>query len=185
MNQPLPRSFYAQDAVTVAQGLLGCQLVLRRATAEARRVRIVETEAYVGTHDLACHAARGRTARTAVMFGPPGFAYVYLVYGLHDMLNVVTGPVGRAEAVLLRAAEAVAGVEGRLDGPGRLTRALGVTRALNGADLCRGPLTIQAGAPPARIVVTPRVGVEYAGEWADAPLRFLDGDSLGVSRRLS
>ena len=138
MSSPLPRSFYAQDAATVARALLGCQLVFRRSAASECRVRIVETEAYVGPHDLACHAAKGRTARTEVMFGPAGHAYVYLVYGLHELLNVVTGAEGQAEAVLLRAGEPVAGVTGRLDGPGRLTRALGVTRALNGADLCAG-----------------------------------------------
>jgi len=183
MAIPLPRDFYARDAATVARALLGTSLVLRRPDGIVARARVVETEGYVGAQDLACHASRGRTARTAVMFGPAGHAYVYFIYGMYDMLNVVTGPTGDPQAVLIRAAEALAGVAGPLNGPGRLTRALGITRDLNGADLCVGPLTFEPGPPPAEVIAAPRVGVGYAGPWAAAPLRFYDADSRHVSRR--
>jgi len=175
----------------VARELLGAVLV-RRTQKDTLRARIVETEAYVGQHDLACHAARGLTERTAVMFGPPGRAYVYLVYGMHDMLNVVTAGEGDPQAVLIRAcepnsgdAERAGGAVERMDGPGRLTKALLVTRDLNGHDLNRPPLWIEAGSPPPRVEVGPRVGVDYAAEWADAPLRFFDADSQAVSRSRS
>ena len=177
----LPRSFFARDAATVARAMLGVVLC-RRMGATVRRARIVETEAYVGPHDLACHASKGRTPRTAVMFGPPGHAYVYLVYGMHHMLNVVTGPDGSAQAVLLRAAEPLAGLTARLDGPGRLAGALCVTRALCGCDVTRAPLWFEPGVAPEQTVVTARVGVDYAGAWAAAPLRFLDPASACVSR---
>ena len=180
-GRPLSRSFYGRDAETVAKDLLGAILVVRSPGAE-RRARIVETEAYVGPHDLACHAAKGRTARTEVMFGPPGHAYVYFIYGMYDMLNVVTGGVDDPQAVLIRAAEPLEGLDAALDGPGKLTRALGITRALNGADLCRGPLVIVAGEHPRHVETTPRIGVDYAGEWKNAPLRFYDRDSGHVSR---
>lgn len=117
------------------------------------------------------------------MFGPAGHAYVYLVYGMHHMLNVVTGGVGEAQAVLLRAAEPLGGLELRMDGPGRLARAFGIGGEHNGADLVASDLFIAPGSPPARVSRTPRVGVDYAGAWAAAPLRFLDADSAHVSRR--
>ncbi len=175
---PLPRSFFAQDAETVAKALLGSVLVFGES-----RVRVVETEAYVGVHDLACHAAKGRTKRTEVMFGPPGHAYVYLIYGMYNLLNVVTGGEGDAEAVLIRAAEPLTAVTAKTDGPGKLTRALGITRAHNRHDLLGPPLTFTAGTPPDTVVTTTRVGVDYAGIWRDAPLRFYDGNSQWVSRR--
>jgi DNA-3-methyladenine glycosylase len=181
MGPPLPRAFYARDAETVARALLG-QVLCHAPPGEAHRsARIVETEAYVGSHDRASHASRGRTRRNEAMFGPPGHAYVYFIYGMYDMLNVVTGPAGEGQAVLLRAAEPLEGVERPLNGPGRLARGLGITRALNHADLVAGPLTIHAGAPPAHVAQSPRVGVDYAGEWAAAPLRFFDADSPAVS----
>ena len=175
---PLPTSFYAYDAETVAKALLGVTL-----TFNDKRVRIVETEAYVGTHDLACHAAKDRTKRTAVMFGPPGRAYIYLIYGMYELLNVVTGDVGDAQAVLIRAAEPLENVAGKTDGPGKLTRALGLGRDYNCHNFAEPPLTLQAGTPPAKITTTTRVGVDYAGEWKDAPLRFYDADSRWISRR--
>jgi len=174
----LPLSFYAQDAETVAKALLGVTLTFNDA-----RVRIVETEAYVGTHDLACHAAKGRTKRTEVMFGPPGRAYIYLIYGMYDLLNVVTGTEGDAQAVLIRAAEPLENVAGKTDGPGKLTRALGLGRDLNRHDFTEPPLTLSAGTLPTRMVTTPRIGVDYAGSWRDAPLRFYDADSRWISRR--
>ncbi len=148
-----------------------------------KRLRIVETEAYVGVHDLACHAAKGRTKRTEVMFGPPGRAYIYLIYGMYELLNVVTGSTGDAQAVLIRAAEPLGNITRTTDGPGKLTLALGLTRAYNAHDVTQPPLTLEAGTPPQEIVTTTRIGVDYAGIWKDAPLRFYDGASRHVSRR--
>jgi DNA-3-methyladenine glycosylase len=153
-----------------------------------RAGRIVEAEAYLGPDDLASHARFGRTARNAVMFGPGGRAYVYLCYGIHEMFNVVAGVDGEAGAVLIRALEPVAGIDGGAGaarGPGKLTRALGITREHNGADLSADPrLYIAAGAPVAaeRIAVGPRVGVDYAGAWIEAPLRFWVAGHPSVSR---
>lgn len=192
---PLDRAFFARDAATVARDLVGATMAVAGPDG-IRRVRLVETEAYVGAHDRACHAARGRTARTAVMFGPPGHLYVYLVYGLHELVNVVTGPAGEPQAVLLRAAEplcAPAAGDDVVDplagrGPGKLARHLALTRADNGADVCAGGgagagrrCWFARGAPPGRLGVSKRIGIGYAGDWADAPLRFFDPDSRAVS----
>ena len=177
----LPSTFYARDAQTVARALLGQTLVCE--IGEVQRARVVETEAYVGVHDLACHASKGRTKRTETMFGPPGRLYVYLIYGMYSMLNVVTGAEGEAQAVLVRAAEPLENVAGKTDGPGKLTRALGVTRDHNAHPLDRAPLYFEAGSPPEQIVTTTRVGIPYAGEWRDAPLRFYDAASPHVSKR--
>ncbi len=181
----LPRAFYRRPALAVARDLLG-QLLVHRTGGQTRAARIVETEAYVGEHDLACHACRGRTARTEVLYGPPGRAYVYFVYGMHWCFNVVTGAEGVAAAVLVRGVEAWAGIpaEVRTDGPGRLTRALGIGRAENRADLTTSSLAILQGPAPARRSVRrgPRVGVAYAGAWAARPYRFWVEGSPGVSR---
>ena len=177
----LPSTFYARDAQTVARALLGQTLVCE--IGEVQRARVVETEAYVGVHDLACHASKGRTKRTETMFGPPGRLYVYLIYGMYSMLNVVTGAEGEAQAVLVRAAEPLENVTGKTDGPGKLTRALGVTRDHNAHPLDRAPLYFEAGPPPERITTTTRVGIPYAGAWRDAPLRFYDAESPHVSKR--
>ena len=174
----LPVSFYARDAETVARALLGKTLVFND-----KRLRIAETEAYVGTHDLACHASKGRTARTEVMFGPPGRAYLYLIYGMYELFNVITGPDGDAQGVLVRAGEPLANVAGKTDGPGKLTRALGLTRDYNRHDLTQAPLIFTEGPAPKQIVTTTRIGVDYAGVWKDAPLRFYDAESRWVSKR--
>ncbi len=181
--QILPKSFYDREAETVAPDLLG-KLLIRRIGHRTRVGRIVETEAYVGPHDLAAHSARGRTARTEVMFGPPGHAYVYLIYGMYNCLNVVTGPGDHASAVLLRALEPVSNVDISASGPGRLCRALEIDRKLNGHDLTRGGLVLaESGKPePLEIEARPRVGVEYAREWAEKPLRFLIAGNKFVSR---
>jgi len=168
-GDPLPHSFYERPARVVARALLGKLLVHGN-----RSGRIVETEAYVGEHDLACHASRGRTSRTSILWGPPGRAYVYFVYGMHWCFNAVTG------------LEPVDGFEGpvRLDGPARLCRALEITGAQNGADLATSPLRI-LDAPAVRprdVERGPRIGVDYAGQWAGAPLRFWVRGSRGVSR---
>src|SRR3569832_1697641 len=160
------RSFYDRDTTLVAKALLGKYLVHRLDGVE-RIGRIVEVEAYLGPHDLAAHSARGLTERTKIMFGPPGHAYVYLIYGIYHCVNVVTEQEGRAAAVLLRALEPVKNIEGRTRGPGLLCRAMGIDRRLNGRDLLSDDLYIAAGPgekPPA-IVKQPRIGVDYAGLW--------------------
>lgn len=186
--RPLPRSFFDRNAGRVAPALLGCVL-LRRTRAGFILGRIVETEAYVGEHDLACHSRAGRTARTEVMYGEPGHAYVYLIYGIHQMLNCVCGPGSEANAVLLRAAEPVEGsapwLHASARGPGNLCKAFGVKRRHNRADLCDpcGELIIlPRNGPPPRIARGPRIGVAYAGPWAAEPLRFCDAGSAHLSR---
>ena len=144
----------------------------------------METEAYLGPKDLAAHSSRGRTARTEVMFGAPGHAYVYFIYGFWNCLNVVTGRVGVPHAVLLRALEPQEGVTTRTCGPGLLCRALGINRSLNGVDLRGSVLWLELpakAAPRPRIARSTRIGVDYAGLWAQRPWRFYDRDSPWVS----
>ena len=185
----LPRRFYARPTVEVARDLLGAYLVHGPCVG-----RIVETEAYVGVHDLAAHASRGLTPRTQVIFGPPGHAYVYLIYGMYECLNLVAEPDGHAGCVLIRALEPVAGiaemrrrrptarrVEDLASGPGKLTLALGITRRHNGQDVTRGPLVVRrpARTEPVPIAVTPRVGITRSADW---PLRFHLAGNPFVSR---
>jgi DNA-3-methyladenine glycosylase len=179
----LPRSFYARDAETVARDLLGMALV-HTVDGVRRAGRIVETEAYLGPQDLAAHSSKGRTRRTEVMFGPPGYAYVYLIYGMHHCLNAVTGQVGDGSAVLLRALEPLENIEGKTSGPGLLCRALGIDLRLYGADLLGDILHIERppGRSPVEIASSPRVGVAYAGDWAARPLRFYIPGNRFVSR---
>lgn len=173
----LPRRFYARATVDVARDLLGCYLV------HGRRVgRIVETEAYLGLDDHAAHASRGLTSRTKVLFGPPGHAYVYLIYGMYECLNLVAEPDGTAGCVLLRALEPVRGIDGeRPSGPGKVTMAMGITRRHNGVDVTRGSLVVRRPDPPerVRVVATPRVGITHCADW---PLRFCVEGSAFVSR---
>lgn len=156
----LDRSFFSRPTAEVARGLLGQWLVHGE-----RRARITETEAYLPEGDLAAHAAAGRTARTAVMYGPPGFAYVYLSYGIHHLLNVVVEAEGIPGCVLLRAA-------GEITGPGRLTRGLEIDLSHYGVDLTRGALRIEKGEniSDKNVLVTPRIGIRKSVE---LPLRFL------------
>lgn len=179
----LPRSFYERDTVIVAAELLGCEIVFARDKAVAR-ARIVETEAYVGETDRASHASRGRTARTEVMFGPAGHAYVYLIYGFHNCLNIVTEQNGFPAAVLIRAVEPIEGISGRTDGPGRLCRAFGISREQNRLDMTAPPLFVapDRGTSAPEVDVGPRVGVGYAGEWATRPWRFWIRGNPHVSR---
>jgi len=172
-SKVLPRAFYDRDTVTVARELLGKHLVHVSHGVE-RIGRIVEVEAYLGTNDLASHSSRGMTGRTRVMFGPPGHAYVYLVYGVHCCMNVVTQREGHASAVLVRAVEPVKNVEGSTRGPGRLCKAMHIDLGLNERDLTGGDFYI-ADPPvsePLPIVKRARVGVDYAGHWAKRLLRF-------------
>ena len=150
---------YAVDAVTGAKALVGAWLCRRLDDGTVIRRRITETEAYCGEEDTACHAHKGRTPRTDVMYSPGGYAYVYLCYGMHDMLNVVTGPADHPEAVLIR------GVEGA-PGPGRVTKAMRITRALNRENLVDSErLWIErTDAPAPRFKATTRVGIGYASK---------------------
>ena len=183
-TRKITRDFYARDTLTVARELIGVYLV--HTTDGTRRVgRIVETEAYQGPEDLAAHSSRGRTPRTEVMFGPPGHAYVYFIYGFWNCLNVVTEAEGVPHAVLLRALEPVAAIEDKTWGPGLLCRAMHIDRQLNGTDLCGDVLWLErppaSGRRPVRLARSARVGVDYAGKWARRPWRFYDRDSRYVS----
>jgi len=157
---------------------------------------IVETEAYIGPEDKACHASKGRTARTEVMFGAAGFAYVYLIYGFHHMLNIVTESIDLPAAVLIRAVQPLAGVElmqarrgtseprNLCSGPGKLCKAFAIDRTLNGGDVCGSSLYIEdRGDRPPKVATTPRIGVDYAGRWKRMPWRFIVKDSVFVSKR--
>ncbi len=198
--QALRRAFYARGAETVAQALLGCVLV-RRVGRALLAGRIVETEAYLGERDRASHASRGPTPRNAPMYGSPGHAYVYFIYGMYDMLNVVCGRRGVPHAVLIRAVEPVRGVELMLrrrgvrrvhevaSGPGKLCRAFSITRTHNQLDLTRAAdrtasLWIERGrlSRTESVEKSPRVGVDYAGADASLPLRFFVAGNVHVSR---
>ena len=180
----LPRAFYNRDTRLVAQELVGKYLV--HVSGGVERVgRIVETEAYLGAHDLAAHSSRGLTPRTKTMYGPPGHAYVYMIYGMHYCMNTITEPEGHASGVLLRAMEPIRNIEGTPRGPGLLCRALHIDRRHNGHDLLSRELYLAApdDAPPITIVRRPRIGVDYAGHWARRLLRFYVKGSPFVSRR--
>lgn len=182
--QRLPRDFYTRDTVTVARDLLGKTLV-HHVEGRPRMARIVEVEAYLGPSDLAAHSSKGLTPRTRAMFGPPGHAYVYLIYGMHHCMNVVTEPEGSGTGVLLRAVEPLANVQGNTKGPGLLTRALGIDLSHYGHDLCSDELHLLASEsdPAPEIVSRPRVGVAYAQEWAEKPLRFYIAGNPFISRK--
>lgn len=176
----LPESFYARDAVTVARALLGKVLVNGETAG-----RIVEVEAYLGLQDLAAHASRGLTDRTRVLFGPPGRAYVYLIYGMYECLNLVAEQAGEPGCVLIRALEPMEGIDVMFkrrpaarrtkdlcSGPGKLTLAMGITRQHNGVNVTgRESLTVRAARveEPFEIVTTPRIGITQCADW---PLRF-------------
>jgi DNA-3-methyladenine glycosylase len=184
----LPRSFYRRKTIQVARDLLGKILVHGETSA-----RIVETEAYLGGDDLASHSARGITNRTRVLFGPPGHAYVYLIYGVHECLNLVAEPEGSPGCVLIRALEPLTGTDlmrarrttaARIHdlarGPGNLTKAMGITRAHNGADVTRGDLVVcePHSSGNIEIVTTPRIGITHCADW---PLRFFVAGNAFVS----
>lgn len=181
MSSKLPREFYAQDTLTVAQALIGTTLA-HRVDGIVRSGRIVETEAYQGPEDLAAHSAKGHTARNSAMFGAPGHAYVYLIYGMWHCMNVVTREAGVPHAVLIRAVEPLNQLDDKTHGPGLLCRAFDIDRRLNGVDLLGDTLWLEArsGAAP-QISSSPRIGVDYADEWAHLPWRFYDKQSAHVS----
>lgn len=183
MNKPgkLPRLFYEQPTLKVARQLLGKYLV-HNDNGVQRVGRIVETEAYQGPKDLAAHSARGCTERNRVMFGPAGHAYVYLIYGMWHCVNFVTREAGTPHAVLIRAVEPVKNLDTRTHGPGLLCAAFNIDRRLNGVDLCGEVLWIeQRGNTSISIQRATRIGVDYAGDWADKMWRFYDRDSAYVS----
>lgn len=177
------RSFFARPSPVVARSLLGCWLVRRTSLGLIRRVQISETEAYLGRVDPASHAYRGQTRRNRAMFGPPGHAYVYLIYGMHYCFNVVTGNDGEAEAVLVRAALGRSAAGASLGGPGRLCRALEIGRDQDSLDLCSAApnqIWVEAGISPPRMAILngPRIGVRDR-----APLRFWLAEVPGPTRR--
>jgi len=190
---PLPREFYDRDTEHVARDLLGAVLECRTRDGLAAG-RIVETEAYLGEHDLACHAVAGRTSRTAPLYGPPGIAYVYLIYGMYWCFNVVTRAEHEPSAVLVRAIEPVCGIElmrrrrprvkrdvDLTNGPGKLCLALGIDARHNWKPLDHPPLIVRAGEPVAdrAVTVTPRIGITQSADW---PLRWFVTDSKYVSK---
>ena len=181
--QKLPRSFYDRDTRLVARELLGKFLVHNWAGVE-RVGKIVEVEAYLGEHDLAAHSSKGLTERTKTMFGPPGHAYVYFIYGMYFCMNVVTEREGHASAVLLRAVEPVQNVSSRTQGPGLLCKSMGIDKRLNAHDLLSDDFFIVAATKgkPFTIVKRPRIGVDYAKHWARRHLRFYIKGNPFVSR---
>ena len=189
----LPRTFYDRETEIVARDMLGTVLECETEDGVASGI-IVETEAYLGEHDLACHAAVGRTARTEHLYGPPGISYVYFIYGMYWCFNAVTREEGQPSAVLVRALEPLDGVSlmhrrrSRIkndvdltNGPGKLCSALGITGAQTGKPLQRKPLVIREGesVPDDHVEVTPRIGITKSADW---PLRYLVRGSKYVSR---
>ena len=197
MNNPLPRQFYARPTLAVARALLNQRLV-RRLDDQRLSGRIVEVEAYIGTDDAASHARFGKTERNAAMFGPPGHAYVYLIYGMHHCLNVVTEEAGRAAAILIRALEPEEGVEiqqrqrgdrppeALTNGPGKLCQALAIDLRFDGADLCAPDTSLWLESAPLlpdhHVVATPRVNVTGDREARTVPWRWYVKDNPWVSQ---
>jgi DNA-3-methyladenine glycosylase len=193
-SEKLPREFYARPVLTVARQCIGKILLHRTAEGEAAG-RIVETEAYRGPQDLAAHSSRGLTKRTAAMFGPPGHAYVYRLYGTCWAMNVVVAETGQPHAVLIRALEPVRGIElmaarrrravtsrELTNGPGKLTEALGITGADYGRDLCGDELYLtEDERRPATVGRSARINIAYAGEWANRLWRFYERENPHVS----
>ena len=182
--QKLNRSFYERDTIIVAKELLGKHLV--HVIDDKKYIgRIVEVEAYLGPHDLAAHSCRGITERTKIMFGPPGYAYVYLIYGIYHCMNVVTEPEGHGAAVLLRAVEPINDIEMRTQGPGLLCKAMQINKGLNAHDLLSDNFYIAEPPEPSliKIVKRPRIGVDYAAHWAKKLLRFYIKDNPYVSKK--
>lgn len=192
-GKKLPREFYQQDGLELAPALIGKRLVHRTGEGAAGGL-IVEVEAYVGPEDAAAHSYQGRrTARTAVQYGPGGFAYVFSIYGLHNCFNVVAGPPERPEVVLIRALEPTGGLDlmarrrGRADplelcsGPGKLCQALGITKAQYGMDLCGEELFLEDAGLAPEVAADKRINIDYAGEAVHYPWRFVWRDSPFLS----
>ncbi len=189
----LPEDFYDRDTEIVSRELLGCVLECRTAEGVSAGV-IVETEAYVGEHDEACHAAAGRTPRTATLYGPPGTAYVYFIYGMYWCFNAVTRAEGLPSAVLIRALEPLSGMPlmqrrrpaaraetDLTSGPGKLCAALGISGAHNGLSLATPPVRILRGerVPDSAVEITARIGITRSADW---PLRWIVKGNPYVSK---
>jgi DNA-3-methyladenine glycosylase len=194
-SRKLPRSFYSRSTLQVAQDLIG-KVLVRDFEGLLLSGKIVETEAYVGPHDLACHASKGHTPRTSIMFGPAGYAYVYMIYGFYFCLNVVTERKGYPAAVLIRGVEPLESLDfmrklrnnperdtNIASGPGKLCRAMSIDKRLNGEDLLGRTLWIEdRKLDSGPILSSPRVGVDYAGEYKDKPWRFFLANNPHVSK---
>lgn len=180
----LTRDFFDRNTIIVAKELLGKYLVHKFDNVE-RIGKIVEVEAYLGEHDLAAHSSKGMTPRTKVMFGPPGHAYVYLIYGMYHCMNVVTEQEGHASAVLLRALEPIKNIEGKTAGPGLLCNAMHINKRLQGHDLESDDFYIADPCDLTKfsIVKRPRVGVDYAKHWARRLLRFYINGNPYISKK--
>jgi DNA-3-methyladenine glycosylase len=192
---PLPREFYARPVLKVARDVIG-KILVHETPQGVLAGRIVEAEAYRGPEDRAAHSWGGRrTERTEVMFGPPGFAYVFFVYGMHWHVNLVTTKTGAPHAVLLRAVEPLMGVRvmakrrglaetdvNLTNGPGKLCQAFGIDKRHYNVDLTASRLFLSEGSPPGKLVRSARVGVDYAGSWAEKPWRFSEQGNRWVSR---
>lgn len=193
-NQILPRSFYQQDGLQLARALLG-KVLLRRVGDQLTAGRIVETEAYLGEQDPAAHSYKGNTQRTRIQFGPGGYAYVYLIYGMHCCMNIVAAPEGVPHVVLLRALEPVVGFDwmeqrrhthrtaNLCSGPGKLCQAMAIDRSCYGMDLLGEELWLEdaSAVPEGQVAVSRRIHIDYAGEAADWPYRFCVADSPYLS----
>ena len=177
------RNFFNQSTEVVAQNLLG-KLLIKKLKHDYQIGRIVETEAYLGEHDLACHASKGVTNRTKTMYGEPGHAYVHLIYGMYHCFNVVTEPKGHGSAVLIRALEPVLNINLKTDGPGKLCRALDINRAHDGMDLTADEFYFAYPDQHEEIsmISTQRIGVQYAKEWALKPLRYYIKNNSYISK---
>ncbi|MCC2626159.1 MAG: DNA-3-methyladenine glycosylase [Burkholderiales bacterium] len=184
MMHKLGYEFYNRDTQIVARELLGKYLVHKYNQVEMIG-KIVETEAYLGAHDLAAHSSKGLTDRTKIMFGPAGLAYVYLIYGVHHCMNVVTEEEGCGSAVLIRAIEPIANINAKTNGPGLLCRAMSIDRQLNGYSLCSDNFYIAAPdeLSKIKIIKRPRIGVNYARHWSKRLLRFYIKDNLFISKK--
>jgi len=191
----LDRSFYERPTLQVASDLIG-KVLVRRLNGRNLAGKIIETEAYIGPHDLACHASKGKTPRTSVMFGPPGVSYVYMIYGFYFCLNAVTEGEGFPAAVLIRAVEPLENIRVMrtlrhnpsretdiASGPGKLCMAMSIDKNLNDMDLSGRTLWVEdRNIAVVRIETSPRIGVDYAGEYKDKPWRFYESANPHVSR---
>lgn len=181
--QKLPKEFYQRDTVQVAKDLLG-KVLVHHDEGVIRIGKIVEVEAYVGQQDLASHSSKGITKRTEVMYGPAGFAYIYLIYGMYYCTNVVTEKEGVGSAVLIRALEPVQNTIGRTQGPGLLSRAMNIDKSLNRHDLTGDTFYLADTNDQTNFTIMekPRIGVHYAKDWTDKLLRFYIKDNAFISK---
>ncbi len=191
----IPREFYMRDTLTVSRELLG-QVLIRETPEGTTRGIIVETEAYLGEIDDAAHSYKGNRDRVRVQYGPAGHAYIYFIYGMYSCMNITSGPAGKPEAILIRALEPLDGIavmekrrrtdklKNLTNGPGKLCMAMDITRDLYGADLCseKGGLYLEYGTPPAEIVATPRINIDYAEKCRDKLWRFVISGNRYVSK---